>query len=151
MAFMYNMADVLVNISDAEGFGLSCMESLACETPAIVNMTGGLQEQITDGEHFFGVGIQPASKAIIGSQQVPFIAEDRVSKEDFINALLKIYNMPKQERSQLGKMGREHLLKNYNAINLLPKWDQIFTDVLEKNGSWEEKQAKNKTFKCMEV
>ena len=39
LAFMYNMSDCLINISDAEGFGLSCTESLACETPAIVNMT----------------------------------------------------------------------------------------------------------------
>lgn len=53
MAFMYNMADITVNISDAEGFGLSCMESLACETPCIVNMTGGLQEQITDRKRIF--------------------------------------------------------------------------------------------------
>lgn len=36
---MYNMSDVTVNISDAEGFGLSCLESLACEVPVIVNMT----------------------------------------------------------------------------------------------------------------
>ena len=37
---MYNMADVTVSISDAEGFGLSIAESLACQTPCIVNMTG---------------------------------------------------------------------------------------------------------------
>ena len=35
-----------MNISDAEGFGLATLESLACETPIIVNMTGGLQEQV---------------------------------------------------------------------------------------------------------
>ena len=36
-----------VGISDAEGFGLSTFESLACETPIVVTMTGGLQEQVT--------------------------------------------------------------------------------------------------------
>ena len=46
---MYNMADCTINISDAEGFGLATLESLACETPIIVNMTGGLQEQVTNG------------------------------------------------------------------------------------------------------
>ena len=56
MASMYNMADVTVNISDAEGFGLSTLESLACGTPIIVNMTGGLQDQVTDGKEWFGVG-----------------------------------------------------------------------------------------------
>lgn len=40
LSMMYNMSDILVNISDAEGFGLSCTEALACETPVLVNMTG---------------------------------------------------------------------------------------------------------------
>ena len=53
-------------------------------------MTGGLQEQVTDGKDWFGIGIEPASKAVIGSQQVPFIYEDRICKEDFIAALKNI-------------------------------------------------------------
>ena len=81
---MYNMGDVTINISDAEGFGLATLESLSCGTPILVNMTGGLQEQVTDGENWFGIGIEPTSKAVIGSQEVPYICEDRVSKEDFI-------------------------------------------------------------------
>ena len=80
LSMIYNMADCTINISDAEGFGLATFESLACETPIIVNMTGGLQEQVTDGKQWFGIGIEPASKAVIGSQQVPFSYEDRVSK-----------------------------------------------------------------------
>ena len=73
LADMYNMADCTVNISDAEGFGLATLESLSCETPIIVTMTGGLQEQVTDGEEWFGIGIEPSSKTVIGSQQVPYI------------------------------------------------------------------------------
>ena len=61
LAAMYNTADFTINISDAEGFGLATMESLSCGTPIIVNMTGGLQEQVTDGENWFGFGIQPSS------------------------------------------------------------------------------------------
>ena len=86
---MYNAADFTINISDAEGFGLATLESLACGTPIIVNMTGGLQEQVTDGENWFGFGLQPASKAIIGSLQVPYIYEDRISQKDFTDALKK--------------------------------------------------------------
>ena len=86
---MYNIADCTLNISDAEGFGLATLESLSCQTPIIVNMTGGLQEQVTDGDDWFGIGIEPASKAIIGSQSVPYIYEDRISKEDFKAALHK--------------------------------------------------------------
>ena len=147
LATLYNIADVTVNISDAEGFGLSVMESLACETPAIVNMTGGLQEQITDGTNFFGVGIKPASVAVIGSQSVPYINEDRVSKEDFIAALLKMYNMTAEERNELGRLGRNHLTENYNPEELLPKWDELFDSILKENGSWNTRKHARWTFK----
>ncbi len=71
LAAIYNIADVTVNISDAEGFGLATLESLSCGTPIIVNMTGGLQEQVTDGKNWFGVGIEPFSTAVIGAQDNP--------------------------------------------------------------------------------
>ena len=61
LAIFYNVCDCTVNIADAEGFGLATLESLACGTPIIVNMTGGLQEQVRDEEgNWFGVGIERA-------------------------------------------------------------------------------------------
>ena len=111
LAKLYNLADCTVNISDAEGFGLGTLESLSCETPIIVNMTGGLQEQVTDGEDWFGFGIGPASKAIIGSQDVPYIYEDRITKEDFLKAMISFYEMSKEERESMGKEGRKARFK----------------------------------------
>jgi glycosyltransferase involved in cell wall biosynthesis len=141
MSLMYNMADLTINIADAEGFGLSTLESLACETPVLVNMTGGLQEQVTDGENWFGVGITPASKAIIGSQNVPYIYEDRLNKEDFLDALTKMYNMSKTERNKLGKAGRQHVLKNYNFKDYGERWVELLLSVHEKYGSWENRKG----------
>ena len=66
-------------------------------------MTGGLQEQVTNGEEWYGIGIQPASKAIIGSQQVPWIYEDRISGDDFIECLETMYNHTPEERKKMGK------------------------------------------------
>ena len=141
LAMMYNICDCVVNISDAEGFGLATLEGLACEKPIIVNMTGGLQEQVKDEEgNWFGVGIEPASRAIIGSQEVPYIYEDRVSKEDFHHALTTIYTMDQEERKKLGLEGREHVLKNYNFENYTSKWVEIFDNAIEKHGSWDTRQ-----------
>jgi glycosyltransferase involved in cell wall biosynthesis len=137
LANMYNMADCTVNISDAEGFGLATLESLSCATPIIVTMTGGLQEQVTDGTEWFGIGIEPSSRTVIGSQQVPYIYEDRIKKEDFKDALYKIYNMSKEERRQLGLKGREHVLENYNFENYCDKWVEIMEQIHEKHGSWD--------------
>lgn len=140
LASMYNLADCTVNISDAEGFGLATLESLSCGTPIIATMTGGLQEQVTDGENWFGIGIEPSSKALIGSQQVPYIYEDRISEEDFINALTKMYEMDPEERTSLGKAGRQHVLKNYSFENYQNKWVEILDDVHERHGSWENRK-----------
>lgn len=138
MALLYNAADCTVNISDAEGFGLATLESLSCETPIIATMTGGLQEQVMDEEgEMYGFGLVPASKVVIGSQQVPYIYEDRVSKEAFINALTEMVEMSKEEREELGKKGREHTLKNYNMKNNMEKWDELLTMVHKEYGSWE--------------
>lgn len=150
LAYMYNMADCTLNISDAEGFGLSTFESLSCGTPIIVNMTGGLQEQVTDGENWFGIGLEPSSKACIGSQDVPYIYEDRLNKEEFIDALTKIYNMSKEERNALGEAGRQHVLKNYNYEDLKRRWVEIIDDICEKHGAWETRKN-YKSWKLIEV
>lgn len=137
MTKFYNAADCTINISDAEGFGLSCLESLSCGTPVIANKTGGMQDQLTDGVETFGVLIEPASRAVIGSQDVPYIYEDRVSNTDVVNAMLKIHNMTREERKLLGKKGHENVQKNFNFAIYQEVWDKLFTEVHEKHGSWE--------------
>jgi glycosyltransferase involved in cell wall biosynthesis len=141
LADMYNMADCTINIADAEGFGLATLESLSCGTPIIATMTGGLQEQVTDGEDWFGVGIEPASRVVIGSQQVPYIHEDRISKEDFMKALHKMYNMSRQERKEVGLLGAQHVDKNYNFEEYGKKWVDLMLGVHEKYGSWENRKG----------
>ena len=136
LSLIYNMADCTINISDAEGFGLATLESLSCGTPIIVNMTGGLQEQVTDGKNEFGIPLYPSSKAIIGSQQIPWIYEDRLNDEDVVNAMEKIYNMPKEERKKMGLLGREHVIKNYNFQTFNKTWVDVMTKLHEEEGSW---------------
>ena len=139
LAMIYNMADCTLGISDAEGFGLSTFESLACETPIIVNMTGGLQEQVTDGKDWFGIGIEPASKAIIGSQEVPYIYEDRISENQFLDAMIKLYNMSDDERTALGSAGREWTQDRFNFEKYITTWDELFTKIVEEKGSWSDR------------
>jgi len=137
LAALYNMCDCTINISDAEGFGLATLESLSCGTPIIVNMTGGLQEQVIDGFDWFGVGIYPSSKAIIGSQEVPYIYEDRIKKEHFFSAMDKIMALGKEGRKKMGLKGREHVLNNYNFDNFNKSWVDKMTEIHESYGSWD--------------
>tara|TARA_R100001082_G_scaffold28146_1_gene14134 strand:+ start:246 stop:1511 length:1266 start_codon:yes stop_codon:yes gene_type:complete len=143
LSALYNMVDCTINISDAEGFGLATLESLSCGTPIIVNMTGGLQEQVTNGVEWFGVGLTPTSKAIIGSQDVPYIYEDRTSKEQFFSALSKIYNMTHEDRRKMGLKGRQHVLQNYNFDNFKKQWTELMEKIINENGSWQSRQNYN--------
>jgi len=140
LANLYRASDFTINISDAEGFGLATLESLSCGTPIIVNMTGGLQEQVTDGKNWFGWGIQPCSKAVIGSLQVPYIYEDRIDQKDFENCLDKALKLTKKRYDNMAKLGRQHVLDNYNFENYEKQWVQIMDDFIEKNGSWENRK-----------
>lgn len=143
LAYFYNAADATINISDAEGFGLATLESLACETPIIATKTGGLQDQVRNGESLFGIEIVPSSRAVIGSQEVPYIYEDRISQEQFVGALETFVNIPKNERELIGQQGRKHVVENFNFKDFISRWDSILTDVYTNKGSWPNKSYKS--------
>lgn len=143
LAMIYNISDCTINISDAEGFGMSTLESLACETPILVNLTGGLQEQVTDGEEWFGIGITPSSRTLNSSQGVPYIYEDRVSQDSFMRALYDMYRMSESDREAMGQKGREHVLNNYGFEKFNASWDKIITEVHEEFGSWSNRKKYN--------
>lgn len=142
LASMYNFVDCTINVSDAEGFGLATLESLSCGTPIIATMTGGLQEQITNGSDWYGVGLYPTSKSIIGSQDVPYIYEDRIDKAQFHSALTKMYSMGHQARREMGQQGRQHVMNNYNFIDFKSRWVDLIDKVVEK-GSHETRTGYN--------
>jgi glycosyltransferase involved in cell wall biosynthesis len=150
LARLYNAADFTINISDAEGFGLATLESLSCGTPIIVNMTGGLKEQITDGKNWFGYGIEPSSKAVIGSLQVPYIYEDRISQDDFDKALTSALKIRPKVYKDMSKLGIKHVKDNYSFEKYQKGWVELMDSIIEKHGSWETRKN-YKRWHLMEV
>lgn len=136
LAAIYNVVDVTINISDAEGFGLSTLESLSCGTPIIATMTGGLQEQVTNGVDMFGIPLYPSSKALIGSQQVPYIYEDRLDKNQVVSALNKMYALGNEGRRQMGLAGLKHVHTNYNFNTYRSKWAEIMEKIYNSRGNY---------------
>lgn len=133
MNLLYNMADVTVNVSSNEGFGLSVAESIMSGTPVIVNVTGGLQDQIgqldDDGKPVefnrdFGSNnirrysrhgvwakpIWPATRVVQGSPPTPYIFDDLCKWEDVAEAMMYWYVAGKQKCSECGLVGREWAL-----------------------------------------
>lgn len=140
LRLMYNMADVTISASDAEGFGLSTLESLNCATPIVVPRTGGLQDQVTDGKETFGVMIEPAAQYVIGSQEVPYIYEDKISGNDFVQALCNMWFKPAVDRKKLGLKGREHALNNFSFKKYQDRWVEIMEKVYNERGSWDNRK-----------
>jgi len=139
MAMLYNSVDCTINISEAEGFGLSTLESLACGTPIIVTNTGGLKEQVTDGENMFGISISPSVKTVVGSQSIPYIYQDRISEEQFVSALNNFTSLTNEEREEMGNSGMKYVIENYNINDYSQKWDSVITEIYNSKGSWEKR------------
>ena len=99
------------------------------------------QEQVTDGENWFGWGIKPVSKAVIGSLQVPYIYEDRISKEDFTNVLKKALKSSKKAYTKMSTGGMKHVADNYSFEQYEQGWIKIIDNIIEKYGSWESREG----------
>ena len=139
--FIYNIADIQVNIASNEGFGLGTAEAVMAGTPIIVNVTGGLQDQCgfeLNGKHVgyedyreivsfhdrdkwehnadltWGEWVKPiwpACRSVQGSVPTPYIFDDRPRWEDLGTRIREWYETPKEKRTSFGKKGREWMLK----------------------------------------
>lgn len=139
---LYNIADVTINMSSNEGFGLGTCESMVAGTPIIVNVTGGLQDQcgFTDEEgnyldpdtHFtydwgsnhdgrykthgeWAFPIFPVSRSLQGSPLTPYIFDDRCDWMDAAKRLYELHNMTRDERKRRGLVGMEYA-KNHGKF-----------------------------------
>jgi glycosyltransferase involved in cell wall biosynthesis len=127
---MYNIADSVILLSSAEGWGLSLTEALVTGTPIIANTTGGMQDQMRfegpkkewfeptselpsnnrgtlkqHGEWAFPV--YPTSRSIVGSPLTPYIWDDRCAPEDAADRIMELYEMSPEERQKRGEAGRK--------------------------------------------
>ena len=96
------------------------------------------------------MGIEPTSKAVIGSPQVPYIFEDRINQEVFVAALKKMFDMSKEERDKLGKLGSEYVRKNYSFEQFNERWINLMLKVHEEHGSWDSRKNYN-SWECIEL
>ena len=132
MNFLFNSADVYINLASNEGFGLGSCEALTCGTPIVVNVTGGLQDQCgfknDDDEYLtyedyvelgsnhrgkykqhgeWVVPVFPSNISLQGSPLTPYIFDDRCQYEDAGEALLSWYLRGPEDRDRCGEKGIE--------------------------------------------
>ena len=131
---LYNIADVTINISYWEGFGLSIAESLACGTPVICTRTGGMPEQAETERGPAGIILDPLARFMFGTIEVPYIYQDFVSIEQVVKALNTAYEQTRSSgvAPDIGEMGRQHILENFNAETMIRKFDELLTEEANK-------------------
>ena len=138
MNILHNVSDFCLNISHAEGFGLSTLEAMQCGKPIITVKTGGLTRQVVDhrdgGEN--GVALPVEFKTLVGSQMVPYIFEDYVSAETTANGIMKLYEMGPEERKKVGMRARNYVMSEFNHQKMIDDWDRTLKDVIK---NWKNK------------
>ena len=138
--WLYNMADVTINMASNEGFGLGTCESLMAGTPIVVNVTGGLQDQCgfklndkfvtykdydeiksfhddrkwKDNQDLtwgnWVKPIWPSNRSLQGSIPTPYIFDDRCRFDDVSENIKEWYDMDKEKRDECGKLGHEFVM-----------------------------------------
>ena len=147
MSFMYNIADLTINIASNEGFGLSGAESMMCGTPILNNITGGLQDhcgfkfkdRFLTGEDYVKIGslhddriwkdnpdltwgewvtpVWPSNRSIQGSPETPYIFDDRARYDDVAKAIGTWYNTSPEDRKRKGLLGREYAMSTDSMLS----------------------------------
>lgn len=121
---LHNISDVCINVSYAEGFGLSTLEAMQTGTPIIAPMTGGQTRQVVNaytGEEN-GVALPIEMQTLVGSQTVPYIFEDLVSTQTISNAMSKMYFIGPQQRKALGAKAKQYALSEFGYQKTIDLW-----------------------------
>jgi len=154
MNYLYNMADGVILLSSAEGWGLALTEALLTGTPIIANVTGGMQDQMrfedekgdwynndinvpsnhkgtykTHGE--WALPIFPKALSLVGSPTTPYIWDDRCDVEDAVVRILELYNMKSEDRKKIGESGRKWAIGDEAGFTA-EQMSKTFTEGMEE-------------------
>jgi glycosyltransferase involved in cell wall biosynthesis len=164
--WLYNIADVQVNMASNEGFGLGTAEAVMSGTPIIVNVTGGLQDQCgfkIKGKHVtyqdyseivsfhddrkwkdnpdlthgeWVKPVWPSNRSLQGSIPTPYIFDDRCRWDDVADRLKEWYDTPKDERVNAGLKGREWMMTEEIGMSSKHMCDRFVHDMEQTWEKW---------------
>ena len=128
---LYNIADVCVNCSSSEGFGLTTNEAALAGRPLIVNYTGGLKDQVRPTGTAEWAYVLKNQRTIIGSTMTPYLYDELASIDDLANGFKYWHSVPKAERDARGLLGRKWALdQGLNSEDFSAKTVSLIKDTL---------------------
>jgi glycosyltransferase involved in cell wall biosynthesis len=132
MVDLYNMADCYISTSQGEGFALPILEGLACGLPAIVPNNSTMPELMNNGQNGWlvenvpGYIIEDHMFGIPTDQTYP-LPDKYLFRKQIIHVLKN-----KQERLEKCKNAREFAVQNYDWSKLMPLWENLIINQMEK-------------------
>lgn len=111
LAELYSMADVVLNLSYEETFGLTSVEGFACGTPGVVYDKTASPE-LLDGDTG-GVGMVVAAGDIAGVKDA-------------------VINITSKDKSVYSEQCRQHVLTHFRASDCFQKYINLYDRILNK-------------------
>jgi glycosyltransferase involved in cell wall biosynthesis len=108
-------ADAYVMSSAWEGMPMVLLEAGAAGLPIVSTKVGGNHEVVVD-------------------QQSGFLVPAR-DHEALGSAMVRLADMPAEERGVMGQRGQEHIERNYGLERVAERWEEIYRDVLARKGA----------------
>lgn len=134
MNVLYNSADLNLNISKAEGFGLTLLTAMNTKTLNAGVLTGGMKEQLVDQEtgETFGLPIKVHHRNLVGSQMVPYIYEDYASREDILAAIHAAYSMSPEAKEDIVERAYKRATEFFGYRKIMGEWKDAFDSEIAK-------------------
>jgi glycosyltransferase involved in cell wall biosynthesis len=107
---LMNAADAQVMSSAWEGMPLVLLEAASCELPIVATDVGGVAETLIDEES--GYLVPPANPDLLAL------------------FMLKLMDLPDSVRSEMGKIGRHHVVSNYATTAISEQWMNLYHKLL---------------------
>ena len=127
LAKIYSAADVYVQNSDAEGFGLPLVEAMATGTPIIAPMNSA-QTELING-HGWGVESVPADMYEQVPVYVPMLPEYPVPNQlSLLEKLEEAYNSP-EKRREYGAAALRYVEENHSWKVCMSAWFRALEEV----------------------
>jgi len=141
LARQYNGADVFMNISRGEGFGVPILEAQSCGVPAVVTDYSAMTELVQG----HGYLVPPFASEYHGGVKLRNGLDSLWALPDeykAADALTEAYSCPK-DTARNGRLSREFAL-NYDFDNkILPLWRDLLSEVESELGMFGTAQQKD--------
>jgi len=109
-----NATDAYVMSSIWEGMPLVLLEAQASGLPIVATDVGGNREVVIDG--VTGFLVPPKDP------------------EALAQAMLRLMELPKEKRQEMGEAARQHILANFSLDRVVDKWEALYRELLVKKG-----------------